>query len=184
MPRVAPLVVLLVAACSGATDPVAQFDSVVYKSSVYAINGTPIGVPTAINTVVAATVRAEVAYDFDVAFDMDEQGRPVVITQRVVGRPLGLTGHAVSLQIIDVPFDDLDEAPRTGWIADSLLTVEVGQVLAIRSQPTACQFDIGTSLYSKMQIDSVDVPTRRLWVTTLTDPNCGFRGLTTGRPRF
>jgi hypothetical protein len=176
--------VISAAACSGGTDPFAQFDNVTFKSSLYAINGTPIGVPSAINTGTGATVRAEASYDFDVAFDLDNQGRVVVITQRLVGRPIGISGHAVSLQLAGLPFDAFTSAPRDGWVVDSLLTVDVGQVFAVRAQTVACQFTLSTHLYSKMIVDSVDVPNRRMWLTTLADPNCGFRELVPGRPRF
>lgn len=177
-------IVIVVAGCSGSTDPFAQFDTVTFKSSVYAINGTPLGVPSAINTATGGTVRAEASYDFDVAFDFDDQDRVVVITQRQIGRPIGISGHAVSLQLAGMPFDAFTSAPRDGWVVDSLLTVDVGQVFAVRAQSLSCQFSLSTHLYSKMIVDSVDVPNRRMWVTTLADPNCGFRELVPGRPRF
>lgn len=176
--------VIAATSCSGSTDPVAQFETVTFKSSVYAINGTPIGVPSAINTATGATVRAESSYDFDVAFDLDAQGRPVVLTQRRIGRPVTISGHAVSLQLANTTFDAFTAAPRNGWVIDSLLTVDVGVVFAVRAQTVACQFNLSTHLYSKMVVDSVDVPNRRMWLTTLADPNCGFRELIPGRPRF
>ena len=170
--------------CGGTTDPAAQFENVTFTSSIFALNGTPLGVPTAINTATAATVRTEETYDFDVAFDLDQAGSVVVYTQRRVGRPIGITGHAVSLQLAGVPFDAVVSAPRSGWVADSLLTVDPGDVFMVRAQNIACQFAFGTNLYSKMVVDSINVASRRIWVTTLADPNCGFRELIPGRPRF
>ncbi|HKS07487.1 MAG TPA: hypothetical protein VJR92_14365 [Gemmatimonadaceae bacterium] len=169
--------------CGGATDPVAQFENVTFKSAVFAINGTPIGVPSAINTATAATVRAEETYDFDVAFDLDNNGDVVLLTQRQVGRPIA-GDHAVSLQLAGVSFDAVVQAPRSGWVADSVLTVGVGEVFMVRAQSRACQFAFGSNLHSKMIVDSVNVATRRIWVTTLNNPNCGFRQLIPGRPRF
>src|SRR5689334_18491150 len=69
-------------ACTGGTDLVANIDTVTYNSALFAMNGTPVGSPVAINTSVAATVRIEASYDFDVAFDLDGSGNTVVYTQR------------------------------------------------------------------------------------------------------
>jgi hypothetical protein len=183
--RSAPLVCAAVAlhGCGGATDPVAQFENVTFKSAVFALNGTPLGVPTAINTATAATVRAEETYDFDIAFDIDGNGDVVLLTQRQVGRPIA-GDHAVSLQLAGVSFDAVVQAPRSGWVTDSILTVGVGEVFMVRAQSRACQFAFGTNLHSKMIVDSVNVTDRRIWVTTLNNPNCGFRQLIPGRPKF
>ncbi|HYV96813.1 MAG TPA: hypothetical protein VE967_05110 [Gemmatimonadaceae bacterium] len=173
---------LLVAACSGSTDPVANLATVTYKSAPFALNGTPAESPTAINTPTALTVRADVGYDFDVAFDLDPSGAPVIYTQRSIGFPLGSTGHQVALQILPTAFDAVKEAPAKNWIADSLLTVSVGQVIAVRSGTSSCQLQVSPFMYSKMIVDSVHVAQRQLFLTVVTDPNCGFRSLAEGRP--
>lgn len=180
---VSALVIAASVACSGSTDSVANLDTVTYKSALFAINGSPAGAPTAINTPTAFTVRAEVGYDFDVAFDLDASGRPVVLTQRAVGNPLGSAGHQVSLQALAGAFAAITSAPKDGWVADSSLTLTVGQVLVVRAGATACQLDASPYMYSKMVVDSVSAAQRQLWLTVLTDPNCGFRSLVTGRPR-
>jgi hypothetical protein len=170
-------------ACSGSTDSVANLDTVTYKSTLFAINGSPAGAPTAISTPTAFTVRAEVGYDFDVAFDLDGSGRPVVLTQRAIGNPLGSAGHQVSLQPLAGTFASVTEAPRDGWVADSTLTLTVGQVLGVRAGATACQLNVSPYMYSKMVVDSIGLAQRQLWLTVVTDPNCGFRSFAAGRPR-
>ena len=169
-------------ACGSATDPIANLDTVAYASAVFALNGTPAGAATAINTPTAATVRTDIGYAFDVAFDLDATGRPVILTQRMVGNPVGSTGHQVSLQAVSGAFGTLAEAPRDGWSVDSILTVNVGQVVAVRAGASACAFFISPYMYSKMVVDSVNVSQRRLWLSLVTDPNCGFRSFATGRP--
>lgn len=184
--RPLPLAALALAgvcACSGVTDLIANLDTVTYKSALFAINGTPLGAPTAINTALGATVRAEALYDFDVAFDLDAGGHAVLYTQRRVGLPIGTAGRQVGLQPMTEAFAAVTEAPKTGWVVDSTLTVSVGQVIALRTATPVCQFELSPYLYSKMMVDSVDVAQRRIWVTTLTDPNCGFRDLVPGRPK-
>ena len=180
---VAVIVLVAVCACTGGTDLVANIDTVTYNSALFALNGTPVGSPVAINTSLAATVRIEAIYDFDVAFDLDTSGNTVVYTQRRVGLPLGSSGRQVGLQVMPGAFGAVTQAPNGGWAFDSTLTVTLGQVVALRTQTPLCQFEISPYLYSKFMVDSVSVTLRRIWVTTLTDPDCGFRDLVPGRPK-
>jgi hypothetical protein len=189
IPRGGPLSVralaisaLLVAACSGLNDPVAGFDTATYTSDVFAINGSPAGAANAINTASALTVRVGVTYEFDIAFDLDAAGRPVVMTQRAVGLPANAVGHGVSLQPLTDPFESILVAPDGGWVADSLLTVNVGQAFAVRAAVNVCQLFGSPFMYSKAVVDSVNTTARRLWLTVVTDPNCGFRSFAPGRP--
>ena len=176
------LAALLCSACGDATDAVAGRDTVTYKSSVFAVNGSSIGSPTAINTSTATTVRAEIGYDFDIAFDIDGTGKAVVMTQRFVGAPFGTTGRPVSLQLMPGSFDAVLEAPANGWVADSMVTIGVGDVVAVRANVSACAIDFSPFMYTKLVVDSLNAATRNLWLTLVTDPNCGFRSLEPGRP--
>lgn len=176
-------VVASLAACEGTTDLAARFDNLEYDAEVFALNGTPIGAPTAINTVFATTVRPDPTYDFDVAFDLDAQGRPLLYAQRRIGHPANGAGRQVSLQPMEGPFQSVERAPESRWVADSLLTVAVGEVVVVRVVASICQFDFSPYVFSKLVVDSVDVASRQLWVTALTNPNCGFRSLQPGRPR-
>lgn len=178
----AAFLIAAAARCSGISNPSATYDTVTYNSALYALNGTPVGAATAINTATAATVRADAAYDFDVAFDLDASGTPVVMTQRVVGVPQGSSGHQVSLLPQAGAFASVVELPSGGWVADSSLTLRVGQVLGVRAGASTCLAFASPYMYSKMMVDSVNIATRQLWVTTVTDPNCGFRGVGPGRP--
>jgi hypothetical protein len=182
--RVLAVALSLVAAvgCSGITSLSANYDTVAYQLAVFTLNGSPVGAVTAINTPTTAAVRTDVNYDFDVAFDLDASGRPVAMTQRFVGNPYGSSGHQVSLQPLTGAFADVLELPTSGWVADSALTLTAGQVLGVRTGATVCLTYASPYMYSKMMVDSVNVAQRRLWVTAVTDPNCGFRGVAAGRP--
>lgn len=180
---VAGLVLCAVAACSDSTDLSARFDNLSYTASLYALNGSPVGAPTAINTVFAASVRPDATYDFDVAVDLDGQGRPVLYAQRALGKPAGGQGRQVALQKVDGPFTAVERAPDSRWVVDSLLTLEVGEVAVVRVAATICQFDFSPFVFSKLVVDSVSAAGRRVWMTALTNPNCGFRSLQPGRPR-
>ena len=46
----------------------------------------------------------------------------------------------------------------------------------------ACANSISPYIYAKAVIDSVDIPTRKMFGHALVNLNCGFRGLGTGYP--
>lgn len=170
------------ASCAS-SDTVAELDTETYAVSVYALNGSALSAPTAVNTQSRAVVRAEATFDFDVAFDIDSTGKPEVITQRRVGMPLGTAGHEVGLQAPTGSFDAITDAPKDGWKLDSTLTTGVGQVVTMRVGASACVLNLTPYMYTKFVIDSLSLAQRRLWLTVLTDPNCGFRSLVPGRPK-
>jgi len=172
----------ILVACGGTTDPTAQFNNVNYSASLQALNGSPLNAISAINTPAASSVRPDASFEFDVALDLDSQGRPVFVTQRRVGAPLLFGGHEVGLQVLAGAFETVSEAPKTGWVRDSVLTVVPGEVVGLRVASSLCQFSSAPYFHSKMVVDSVNVSQRRIWLRILTNPNCGFRGLQPGRP--
>jgi hypothetical protein len=78
-------------------------------------------------------------------------------------------------------FDALREAPKTGYDTLSILTVAPGTPIAVQLVnlfSNVCVFSLnGVAMYGKFVVDSIDQPNRRLFVRTVTDPNCGFRSL-------
>jgi hypothetical protein len=45
-----------------------------------------------------------------------------------------------------------------------------------------CSFSLSPYIYSKVNIDSVNVVTRTINVSVTVDPNCGFRSFAEGVP--
>ena len=122
--------------------------------------------------------------DFDVAFDLDGSGNVVVIPQRRVIPGAG--GRAVGLVKSDRSFDDLTEAPRSGYQFDTTaVTVAVGETVVLQTQIARCFNDSrGASpfLFSKLVVDSVLEATRAIHFRLTLDPNCGFRSFKPGVP--
>ncbi len=178
-----PVMLAALAACSDDGRFPAQFDTATYSVEVGAINGTPLGEPAALSTIDRRAVRLDATYNFDVAFDIDDAGRPVVIPQGLVGTPAG-AARPVGLQRLGTSFEDATMAPRatSGWLYDSTLTVVPGEIVGVQSRPSICDFDFDPYVYSKLRVDSVRPSIRRLYVTALTNPNCGYRSLVPGRP--
>ena len=185
----AVVAVVSVAACDNGTGNKAQFDIVAVDSQVvYAINSAPRDAPTAIYLYSAISGTSAVAassdFSFDVAFDIDNQGRPVLLPVRTVAS--GLTGtHSVGLQIVDTPYDSLTFAPNKNFKVDSTLVVGVGQVVVIQSIGSACSTNLYANpyIYGKLTVDAIDVAAHTLRLRFTVDPNCGFRSLSSGIPK-
>src|SRR5262245_9992286 len=163
----APLFVALAlaaAACGDITRIPAQLSTLPDSTTVYAINGAPPGAPTALFMFAGQVVPADASFRFDIAFDIDPTGKPVLLPVRTVGNALS-SGFRVGLQNLGgVDFNALDRAPSSGFRYDSTMTVRVKDVVVIQSaDPLACSTSLsGTTIYAKLIIDAVDPQTRTM----------------------
>jgi hypothetical protein len=203
--RFAPVVLLapLAAALAACGDPLgarANLSTATDTMVVYSLSDPDPArrdYPTALNTaatqsVVGGTVvvtprvlSASGSGDFDVAFDVDGNGKVVVIPQRLVIPGSG--GRAVGLLKSDVAFDALTEAPRGAFVFDTAaVTIAVGETLVLQTQTAQGCFNDsrGASpfLFSKLVVDSVPAATRAIHFRLTVNPNCGFRSFKSGIP--
>ncbi|HEY0241541.1 MAG TPA: hypothetical protein VGC52_02650 [Gemmatimonadaceae bacterium] len=152
--------------------------------TVFALTGTPAAYPSGINTYVRAAVRVDGSGNFDVAFDIDNQGRAILYpVQKIVSSLSGT--RRVGLRKVTGPFDSVTIAP-TGTYADSVIVASQGDIVVVQSirngSGDACQFDISPYIYTKMLVDSIAADTRTIKVQAVLDPNCGFRSFESGIP--
>ena len=152
--------------------------------TVFALTGTPAAYPSGINTYVRAAVRVDGIGNFDVAFDIDNQGRAILYpVQKIVSSLSG--NRRVGLRKVTGPFDSVTIAP-TGTYADSVIVASEGDVVVVQSirngSGDACQFDISPYIYTKMLVDSIAADARTITVKAVLDPNCGFRSFESGVP--
>ena len=173
--------------CGDPTAIKAQFETTADTLTVYALNGTPGSLPSAIRTRAQKgllVVQVGSSFNFDLAWDINEAGEAVAITPRMVGNEL--TGaRRVGLLLAAPPFEGILKAPTSGYKYDSLLVVPLDKVLLVDALDPSCSaFSIlGQNIRSKIQIDSV-VPSRRtLYMHIVVNPNCGFRDLGPGVPK-
>jgi len=171
-------------ACGDLTGVPASLPTVTQTGSVYAINGAPVGAPTALHVFSGTLLAADASFFFDVAFDINASGSPVLLPQRTVATGLTST-HSVGLQKVNGDFDALTAAPKSGYHADSSIVVSLNQVVVIQSSdPNACGVSLtGSTLYAKLVVTAVDRVTRQLTVLYTVDPNCGFVSFAPGLPK-
>lgn len=172
-------------ACGEFTGVPASLPTLADSGTVYALNGAPAGAPSALHVFTGSLTAPDAGFLFDVAFDIDSAGNVVVYPQRAVASGLAVT-HTVGLQKDSVDsFDALTRAPANGYRVDTAMTVKPNQLILVQSaDPTACTVSItGTTIYAKIQIESLFVAKRQLKVRFVTDPNCGFRSFASGVPK-
>ena len=172
---------VLAVACGDPTRPRATYANTLNSYTLYPLTGGPAIAPNAISLLGGAT-RATAAASFDLAFDLDASGRPIVYPIRlVIG---GLAGYVkrIGLQVVPGTFESVREVPASGYDTLNAKTVSPGTVLAIEvlevGSFSACFASIfSQQLYAKLVVDSVNATARRLHVRTVVDPNCGYRSV-------
>lgn len=172
---------ILAVACGDPTKPKATFASAPSTYTLYAFTGAPVNAFTAISFL-GVPSRANANFAFDVAFDLDATGRPVIYPARALANDLAFLTTSVKrvgLQPVSGTFDAFRIAPATGYDTLAAQTVTPGSVLAVEVLDlTTCLYSLGgQTIYAKLTVDSVDAASRRLYVRTVVDPNCGYRSV-------
>ena len=158
--------------------PPAGVSNAVDTVSLYALDGTPVSTASAFSIGGNQLVRTDLTSQFDFAFNIDTLGHPVFLPTGALGLPQG-----AALQVVATPFDSITFAPGGGWVTDTAVAADSGNVLVARSQLTTCSFGAAVFLYAKLQVLRVDTVARRVDIQILANQNCGYRGLEPGLPR-
>lgn len=148
---------------------------------VYSVSQTPVNAPAAFNIVFFTTLRLEPTYGFDLAFDIDQAGKVVLIPVRLAGGAI-TSQRRVGLQRITGAYEEVTRAPTSGYQYDSTVTLGVTEGALIELQTDVCQFQTSQLVYAKLQIKAVDLVSRSIVFRITYDPNCGFRSFLPGIP--
>jgi hypothetical protein len=173
-----------VAACSDPLKVKATADVFTDTLTVYALNRSPSYFPSAVNTLTAGVIAPTTPASFDVALDIDDQGRAVIYPNKLVAGTLYST-HRVGTQIVSTAFESLTSAPRGNYNYDAPAVAPPNTVVAIAADNPACSTALATTIYSKVVVDTVasSAPAPYLKVRITVDPNCGFRSFLPGIPK-
>lgn len=177
--------VMTALSCKGFADVPASLLTQTDSSTVYAINGAPLGAPTALHAYRGSFVPATADFLFDVAFDLDSLAQIHVLPQRQVASGLQPT-HTVSLATVPDSFESVNSVPRgLTFHSDTGMVIARNQVVIAQvSDATACGFSLtGTTLYAKIVVKAVNRVARTMEVKFTVDPNCGFRSFAPGIPK-
>jgi hypothetical protein len=180
----------LVAAVAGlnacdATGVRAQFENVDNPDVlVYALNGTPPSLPSAILLRGAIAIPITSDFNFDLALDLNDTGAVVVHTVKSVASEF-VQAHRVGLDTTSRAFGDVTTSVGFKFHYDSSLVVPVGKTVVVDAlDPTCSVFSLlGQNIRAKFVVDSVNTAERQIYIHLFVDPNCGFRSLAPGTPR-
>ena len=168
-----------VGAACGDTRRLPAMDSVFADTLiVYALTGTDMSYPTALNVQELAVVRATGVFNYELAFDIDAAGNAVIYPMELLVAEEA-PFRRVGLQKLTVPFEDLVRAPRTGYVYDEPTVLAAGESVAIEAQ-VACPYPYPQVVFAKLKVDSVVVARRAIYFQAVSDPSCGFRSLVPG----
>ena len=176
--RVVVVPLLMVAiACGDPLGTKATYASALNTYAVYGLTNAPASVPTALSFLGGLT-RASATFNFDIAFDLDASGKVIVYPVRTVGGALAGNLKRVGLQTVTGGFDLLTAVPLAGYDTLNVKIITPGTVLAVELRDgTSCFSSRKSSLlYAKLVVDSV-TSGNRIWIRTVFDPNCGYRGV-------
>jgi len=178
-------VVSVLNACGNIANLTATLPTFTDTLSLWALSGTPPSYPSAIAIPTRQIVRVDGSAGFDIAFDIDANGKTVVYPVKlIVATPGG--SRPVGIQKISRSFEDVPAAPTTGFQTDSSLAIVPGEVVVVESPHNGsgdiCQFAISPNLYAKIAVDSVNLASRIIYLRMGFDPNCGFRSFADGIP--
>jgi hypothetical protein len=152
---------------------------------VHALTGSPLITATAIAFPGRSVTRVDGNYNFDVAFDIDANGNVVLMPPELVGQnPAG--NRLVGILKKTGSFDDITEAPFSGYTVDSVTVVSRGQPVVVQAQEPICATSNPGApyLYAKIVIDSIDVVGRGIFGRAMIGGDCGYRQLIPGIPNF
>jgi hypothetical protein len=174
---------VFVAACEDPNANKATFTNADQPFAVAALTGSDVTAPAGLSLANRTVVRIDGVFDFDLAFDLNSAGQVVVLPVGKVGAPLSGT-RFLGLKRGGVSYDQLTEAPKSGYISDSTMVITLGAGVVVQSQASNCVYSLTPYTFAKITIDSVNPVKRTLYGRALINLNCGLRQLTPGLPSF
>lgn len=165
-------------ACSDTTGPgFAPVPETPGEVTLFDLGSSTLGEPSAFDAVAGRVVRIDQTTGWDFLYAVNASGQAELRPRNAI---LGGNANA-GLQKVDRTFDQVSEAPRSGYTSDEPVSVEEGDVLVGRSRqdPT---FRITCEHFFKIEVASLDVGAGTMTLRHLINPACGRTVLTPGAP--
>lgn len=173
------------AALPGCGDPLsllpARIENREDTVTVFAATNTPLNLPSGYNIPARQRVRLDQVSSFDFVYDVDRDGRTVLLPLGAVVNT-GTTGGLPGFLATSTPFEQISLAEQVGYITKDTVVADLGKVYYVRATlDGSCA--LGVPYYAKMEILAIDAPTRSMRFRIVTNVNCGYRGLELGLPK-
>ena len=175
----------LIAGCGDSNPFQAQFPTEADTYTLFALTGTPAAYPSGLNTFSRVVTRVDGSANFDLAFDIDAKGNAVIYPVKLIVSALN-GDRTIGLKRVAVVFDSLTSAPTGTYQADSAVVLAQGETVVVEANRgtsgDVCYLNLSPNIYSKIKVDSVDLASRTIVLSSVVDPNCGFRSFVEGIP--
>jgi hypothetical protein len=176
---------VFLSACGGADPFAAQLPTSQDVYTLFALTGTPPAYPSGLNIYGRTPTRVDGNGNFDVAFDINQDGNAVLYPVKLIVSNVG-GDRPVGLKKVPGTFDQITEAPTGTYQTDSAVVAAIGETVVVQANRgtsgDVCSLNISPNIYSKILVDSIDVASRTITIETVLDPNCGFRSFAAGIP--
>lgn len=176
---------LAAAALAGCGDPLsllpARIENREDTVTVWAATNTPLNLPSGYIIPARQRVRLDQVSSFDFIYDVDRDGRTILLPLGAVVNT-GTTGGIPGFLETSTPFNQITLAEQLGYITADTVLAELGKVYYVRAGlDGSCS--LGVPYYAKLEILAIDAPTRSMRFRIVTNVNCGYRGLELGLPK-
>jgi hypothetical protein len=176
---------LIFVGCDNSNPFAAQFPTTLDSYLLFALTGNSPAYPSGLNTFSRTATRVDGNAAFDVAFDIDKNGNAILYPVKLIVSSIG-GDRPVGLKKVPGKFIDVLSAPTGTYQGDTAVVAGKDEVVVVETyrggSGDICSFSLSPYIYSKINIDSVNVATRTISISTVLDPNCGFRSFADGIP--
>ena len=167
------------AACGAPLDGPPLYSVIIDSTIVFAVNGSAPGTPSALNLFTLTTFRANESFAYDLAFDINAAGQPVIIPVAALATGYSMP-HDVGVQVVpNATFGSLTSAPASGYRLDTAVVAPVGAVIAVESHDLVhCpSTTVGQSFFAKIVITAVNPSARTISFELGVNRDCGSHTL-------
>lgn len=177
IPGVACTAMALLTACGSSTEPVLlPLPDETDEAVLYNLWSDAVTDPAAFDVLTSLPVRTDQFSGWDFLFEVADDGSATLWPRAaIVG-----DGEDAGLRLVDVPFDEFNEAPEVGYTTRESLPVSVGDVFAVRSRRDPVYGSIRCRRFGKIEVLAIDAAEGTLTFEFLINPNCERRFLVAG----
>jgi hypothetical protein len=183
--RLAAGALALAGATAGCGDPLSllppAFENRVDTVTIWAAHGTPIVNPSGYLIAARSSVRLDQVASFDFLYDQGPLEERIFLPLAALA-PAGSGAGNAGFRLAPIPFDDIGEAPQSGYVSTDTVYANPGDVFYVRSAVNQ-NCGLGIPYYAKLEVLSANPDDRSIRFRILANVNCGYRSLEVGLPR-
>ncbi|MCL7926447.1 MAG: hypothetical protein M8860_08190 [marine benthic group bacterium] len=166
---------VLLAACGDSTEPVQiPLPEETTEATVADFVTGDILDPSGFDVITRNVVRTDQVTGWDFVYLLDEQLGPALVTR---GSYVLDEDEQSGVQVVSVAFDDLLEAPESGYITSEPIPITEGGVFVTRSRDDQAFGSLRCRYFGKFSVDEIDEELGFMTFSHLINPNCESRNL-------